>query len=352
MVAALQGTHPTIFALTRVGPDGVSLFFAISGFLICSRLLEEERLTGRISLKGFYIRRACRILPPAMAYLSVIGILSLLGIIVVSRMEWWSSFFFFRNYLPARMINLGWGGYTVHYWSLAVEEHFYLLWPGLLVLVGKRRAPYLAIGLSAAVAIWRWWDYHHLWMAARLPGLLFGSRTDVRLDGLLMGCLGALLLDHSSIRVWATKHLRNWTLAMCMALYSLIQIFARHHYYSIWESMLLAAMVVITVTHPQSFAGKILEHPVLRFVGRLSYSLYLWQELFAVPEGKVPLRWLQSAPLSLVALVIVASLSYKFVERPMIRLGHMLAPPPTAGRQDLEQRTTFRPTQSLNPDSA
>jgi len=56
---------PRVFALTRVGPNGVSLFFAISGFLICSRLLEEERAYGVISLRGFYVRRACRILPPA-----------------------------------------------------------------------------------------------------------------------------------------------------------------------------------------------------------------------------------------------------------------------------------------------
>src|ERR1700722_2970278 len=57
------------YSFLRTGPNGVSLFFAISGFLICSRLLEEEQLFGRISLKGFYLRRACRILPPPLFYL-------------------------------------------------------------------------------------------------------------------------------------------------------------------------------------------------------------------------------------------------------------------------------------------
>src|SRR5882672_3127641 len=77
--------HPRLLAFTHAGPNGVSLFFAISGFLICSRLLEEYGSFGHISLGGFYIRRACRILPPAMFYLCAIAVLSALGLIVVSQ---------------------------------------------------------------------------------------------------------------------------------------------------------------------------------------------------------------------------------------------------------------------------
>ncbi len=101
--------YPKLVRFTHIGPNGVSLFFAISGFLICSRLLEESRVFGRINLHGFYIRRACRILPPALFYLIVIGVLSVLGLIVVSPGEWWSSVLFFRNYLPGDWISQGWG---------------------------------------------------------------------------------------------------------------------------------------------------------------------------------------------------------------------------------------------------
>ena len=131
--------HRWLFALTRIGANGVSLFFAISGFLICSRLLEEQSAFGRISLKGFYIRRACRILPAALAYLMFITLLAFLGYIALDRREFWATLFFWRNYLPKGWIHRGWGGYTVHYWSLAVEEHFYLIWPILLVATGNER---------------------------------------------------------------------------------------------------------------------------------------------------------------------------------------------------------------------
>jgi peptidoglycan/LPS O-acetylase OafA/YrhL len=109
---------------------GVSIFFGISGLLICSRLLQEETAHGRISLKGFYVRRGFRILPPVAGYLLVIGMLSLFHFISVSPREWIASLLFFRNYgfLVGTAAKYDW--YTFHFWSLAVEEHFYLILPG------------------------------------------------------------------------------------------------------------------------------------------------------------------------------------------------------------------------------
>lgn len=336
----LQSTHPTIFTFTRVGANGVSLFFAISGFLICSRLLEEQTLTGRISLGGFYVRRAFRILPPALTYLVVIGLLGLCGLITVSSWEWWSSVFFFRNYLPPSLIHPGWGGYTVHYWSLAVEEHFYLLWPALLVLAGRKNARYLAGGMAVLVSCWRWWDFHHAWVDKHLPGLLFGSRTDVRLDGLLLGCMAALLLADARNRAWAVRNLKWSVWWGCVAVYALIQVLSRHHYYSLWESLLLTVIVVTTVLRPENWIGRVLEYPVMRWIGRLSYSLYIWQEFFASHETNSVLSILQGFPINMVLLFAIAWVSYQLIERPLMRLGHRLAPPPTPGRLDLSTQTT------------
>ncbi|MGD0416480.1 MAG: acyltransferase [Terriglobales bacterium] len=329
--------YPKLMSFTHVGPNGVSLFFAISGFLICSRLLEEDRAFGQISLGGFYIRRACRILPPALFYLIVIGVLALCGLIIVSPWELWSSALFFRNYLPPHWVSRGWGGYTVHYWSLAVEEHFYLFWPAALVFLGKKRARWVALWLAFAIAAWRTWDFHRHWFDRLIPGLLFGCRTDVRLDALLLGCVAALILDDHSVRTAFCHRFKPWMWWVSAASYVAVQLVylgQRSRSYSLLESVLLPWVVVGTVYGPKMFITTLLESRPLKWIGRLSYSLYLWQQLFSIRAGSI-LSILQTPPLSIVMIFLCAWLSYRFIERPFIRWGHRLAPPLTEGRDDL-----------------
>lgn len=90
-----------------------------------------------------------------------------------------------------------------------------------------------------------------------------------------MGCLAALLLTKPKFRSWAVRNLGWPVWTLCVALYVGIQLVARHHYYSIWESILLSVMVVATVLDPATWIGRILERPVMVWTGRLSYSLYL-----------------------------------------------------------------------------
>jgi peptidoglycan/LPS O-acetylase OafA/YrhL len=319
----------------RLGPNGVSLFFAISGFLICTRLLEERKLTGRISLKGFYIRRAFRILPPAFAYVCVIAVLGAVGLLAVTRIEVWSSLFFFRNYVPASWITNGWGGYTIHFWSLAVEEHFYLIWPALLILFGLRYSTWAAGSFAVSVAMWRWWSLSNDWIGDRLPGLMFYSRTDIRLDGLLLGCLVAMLVFHERSGKWIAQKFKRAVWFALALTYVLTQAVRGHHFYTIWESAILALLVAGTVLDANSWVGRFLELPLCKWIGRLSYSLYLWQELFLIPGGRGALSNLQIFTIGLILTFGMAVLSYRFLERPLIRLGHQLAKPASPGRQDI-----------------
>jgi len=328
--------YPKLMRFTHAGPNGVSLFFAISGFLICSRLLEEHRAHGKISLAGFYVRRACRILPPALFYLIAIGFLSFCGLILVSPWEWWSSLFLFRNYLPPSLIRQGWGGYTVHYWSLAVEEHFYLLWPAVLVFAGKARARWVALSWAISVGLWRTWDLHHRWLNRWIPGLLFGCRTDVRLDALLMGCLAALLLDDRSIRAAFSERFKPWMWWLSVGGYLAIQLAyasRQSRGYSLAESSLLPLVIAGTVYGPTTFVTIVLELPFMKWIGRLSYSLYLWQQLFTVSVPAFPI--LRRPLVGTGMTFLCAWLSYRLIERPFIRWGHHLAPPLTEGREDL-----------------
>jgi peptidoglycan/LPS O-acetylase OafA/YrhL len=329
-----QGALPntTWHALTRYGALGVDLFFGISGLLICSRLLEEEERRGRISLAGFYIRRFCRILPPYFMYLLVVGVAGLLGVFAIHRSEFLSCVFFVRNYLPAPY-NLGW--YTAHLWSLAVEEHFYLLWPGILFLAGSRRARPLVIVLALALAAWRVLEFRLQLVPRLLPGALFYERTDIRLDALLWGCAAALALR---VPAWRAS-LERWlsTGAWLLLVAAFVGCVAYHPPLAmLWQSILIPLVLLGPVLHPAGYMGRFLETGVMRWVGRVSYSLYLWQQLFLVgaqAAHPLPLGLLQSLPLNLAALLACAALSYYAIERPMIRVGHRLAAPVTPGRE-------------------
>ena len=114
------------------GGWGVTVFFVISGFLITHLLVLEETRSGRISLGAFYARRALRILPPALAYLAVVAVAAFAGWVRVTPTDLLSSVFFFRNLTQSPDL------YTAHFWSLSIEEQFYLCWPLTLKLVAPQ----------------------------------------------------------------------------------------------------------------------------------------------------------------------------------------------------------------------
>jgi peptidoglycan/LPS O-acetylase OafA/YrhL len=315
--------HWVHYVLIGSGVKGVQLFFAISGFLITSRLIEERNSFGRISLKRFYVRRVCRILPPAMTYLLVFALLGVTGFVPFQWKYWLSAVCFFRNYMPV-------GGGTVldiHYWTLSVEEQFYLIWPALLVSFGIYRAKYTASFLIFAVWIWRWIASNHIWGASVGQG--DWSRSDMCFDGLLVGCFFALALESPQLKRWLAKYLSVGAVAAVIAI---ILVSGGRTYTPggrTIQSTLMPVLIVATILNPQTWLGRLLEIPVLRWIGRLSYSLYIWQQLFAFQ------KFLPSYALQFVALFGVAAVSFYWIEKPMIRLGYRSAPPPSLGHRDL-----------------
>ena len=328
-------SSPIWYSLSQHGVFGVDLFFGISGLLICGRLLDENERTGGLSLGSFYIRRVFRILPPAFAYLAIIGLFALAGAIVVTPREWLSSVFFSRNYIVMPP-DSGW--YTGHFWSLAVEEHFYLIWPAALLSLGSSRArrytPLIAIG----VAIWRAADFH-LFHGQIWPGVLSDSiylRTDTRFDGLLWGCWIALIVSVPAYREIIARRLSATVitgllvaLVACIALNPPLQM--------AWESFLVPLILVGTVLNPTMLFSRILELSPIRWIGRISYSLYIWQQLFLVTSKMprpLPFGRIQEWPLNLVAVFVCASASYYLLERPLVALGHSLSTSRQARRDE------------------
>ncbi len=319
----IRWPFPVLVQVGQYGAMGVHLFFALSGFLITRRLIEEHQRTGWIDWKAFYIRRVFRILPPAFLYLAAAAGLGLgLHVIAMDRMQLIASAFFFRNYLTETGPN-SW--YTLHFWSLAVEEHFYLLWPAVLVLAGLRKARFAVAPLALLIALWRGLDGHYQWVAALNP-LLKDSvrRTDYRLDILLWGCAAALFWSEPRFREWV----RRWAgSAMVGAVLAATAACLWWHPpgYLVALAILMALLPVATVARPDSWVGRILEWGPVSFVGRISYSLYLWQELFFPIFGVQPtLGWLQVFPWNLAPAFGVAAMSYYLVERPFIAWGRVL----------------------------
>jgi peptidoglycan/LPS O-acetylase OafA/YrhL len=308
------------------GFRGVDIFFAISGILITSKLLEEEQASGRISLRRFYVRRAFRILPPVVVYLLAIAGLAALGLIIVSPKEWLASLFFYRNYSSLYHIEqtrqLPW--FTTHFWSLSIEEHFYLLLPALLLFTrGKVRIVTLTV-LSFCVIVHRQLELaHRSWFSIQF-------HTDVRLDALMIPALFAVISHSDAYGKRFNSFIRKWHFVFVLCFLVFVWWPEGSSLQASAISLFTPGVVLGTVLKSESLGTRILEWTPLRFVGRISYSLYLWQQLFFTQrflEGQ-PLGRLEAWPLNFVLTLLLAVLSYYLVERPFVRLGHRLTRAP------------------------
>jgi peptidoglycan/LPS O-acetylase OafA/YrhL len=322
----LFARHPGLMHVAAHGNIGVDIFFAISGFLICGLLLEEFTRTGDISLRGFYIRRFFRILPPYYAALAAICAVSLFTGIRINDSDLPSCLLFFRNYLPLGMDEPG-GFYTAHFWSLAVEEHFYLLWPALLIIVKPKHAAKVAFPLAMLVLAWRELQMH----AGLLPGIHVVpnalTATDTRIDALLWGCLAALYFPKIKRTFERVQFSQLW---LPILVFVLAADKIRTPSVVFLHAILLPLLILSTVIQPASLLGRVLEWQPLRWIGTLSYSLYLWQELFLPLQSMQAhgaFHYLQQWPWNVPAILVCAVLSRYLIEVPTTRWGHRLSAP-------------------------
>jgi peptidoglycan/LPS O-acetylase OafA/YrhL len=321
-IAGTRGAPAVFDRLEHLGNLGVKVFFVISGFLITTLLLKEFDRTGRIGLKGFYLRRSIRIFPAFYVYVAVILVLNGLGYVALREGDWLHALTYTMNYHEHRAWELN------HLWSLAVEEQFYLLWPALLCLLGPRRAlvcAAAAVVLAPPVRMLMWYrlDASPSAMTRHFQAVM---------DSLATGCLLAGCHNWLGARRWylAVLSSRFFLLLPLAALLAILAIAAgrdRGPYYVAGQTIANLAIAVCIdryVRFPGCLTGRLLNTRPFVFVGVLSYSLYLWQEPFLNPMDETSAY--ATFPRNVVFAVLAALASYYLVERPFLKLK------PTDGR--------------------
>ncbi len=302
------------------GSLGVDLFFALSGFLITYLAVQEAHTSGGFRLRAFWVRRFFRIVPLAWTYAALFLAAALAGwrnAPLPPRDVIAGSFLFYLNY----MLGLGRVPWLLgHLWTLAIEMQFYFLWAVVLKLARPRFLPAIALTGIFLVILCR--------LTAGLTGFgLDPFRLEARGDSLLWGALFGSILAADAGRRWLEAWIRPWGFLPLLLLLGFVA--DRHPFgFATFQPLLCALLITTTVLHSARTGFCWMENDALRFLGRISFSIYIWQEVFTGAESLDPhALWaaLLLPPLGLLWIIPIACVSYRYIELPGMRLGYALA---------------------------
>jgi peptidoglycan/LPS O-acetylase OafA/YrhL len=318
-LATMPKMPPWLFrAIATLGNAGlgVSFFFVISGYLITHLLLRELSLSGTVSFHNFYIRRVTRIFPAFYCYLSFVSLAAGFRWIKLSAVDVLMAATFTWNYLPFGT-GSWWLGQT---WSLCIEEQFYLLWPVTLVSLGPKKAAWLAaliILLEPPIRI----ASYILWPSyrSRIPVMLH-----TRADLLMFGCLLALMQENVRFRETLVRFTRPAYLAALATFLFIVEPvltdYLRGGYVlSVGWTLEGAsiAMIVFGLMRPfKSVIWSIFNSRPMNWLGKRSYGLYLWQQLFLTRKNATIAGLF---PINIIAALIMSAASFRFIEEPVMR---------------------------------
>ena len=326
-VLAVFASHAHVPGFS-LGGMGVDVFFVLSGYLITSILLDEIARTGAISLPRFYLRRIRR-LTPALLLLCV-------AYACIAPFVWpeWSasehaglsalSFFYLMDYARAFWID---HNPLVHTWSLAVEEHFYLVWPLVLLAMAKWVPTRQWLGALAAAYL-----AATLWRCASIELTGWAAtyfRFDTRLSALMLGSLLAVLLKDNEATarerwIWGAVPVIVAGVAASLAIVRYDGAETTGGWATLGivlaEAAALFAILTVVQCHRAGASNvltRMLSFAALTYVGRISYGLYLYHHPFTY--GLWGNHWIVIVAISLPAALLVSVLSYHLVEQPVLR---------------------------------
>lgn len=312
-----------LISVFGAGAHGVDLFFALSAYLITSLLLRERDLRGTIDLRGFYFRRILRIWP---LYLSFVAFAAVIGKFLPAQ-HLGVSYVLGFTFMAGNWIYVFQGlpqSFAIPLWTVSIEEQFYLTWPLALCKATPRRLAIFAIGLLLLAHVLRTW----MVIAGAVANAMEYS-TFTRLDPIALGILVALVADRLPLFLsWQRWALVMFGLSACIAAYAMSAL-ENHATVSTWYlaashsltsiGSVAVMLAVLGATH-SFFRDK-----ALIYLGKISYGLYVIHEFAHLLARQIfpaasPMRVLMQSGISLAITVILAAVSYRWLETPFLRL--------------------------------
>lgn len=307
------------------GYQGVLIFFVLSGFLITNILKSEYALSGKINYAKFYYRRALRIWPASYAVILATALFSAIRLINVAWQQSVFAALHLWNYSgPLGLTEIHashpdgvW--YFGHFWTLSLEEQFYWVWPPLLIFLLRRKDDRILPALIISIPIVRMATY------VFFPGLrdYLGMMLHTGVDAMLIGCYIALKKE----KIYSIMDSSKYTSTICSILIFIL-LFAippiANNYGGYWNATygrtieaILAGILMLSVINIKDFwLSKILRTRIFLFIGTISFSLYLWQQIFL----GINLPFAFKFPFNILQAIAAASLSYWLIEMPFLRI--------------------------------
>jgi peptidoglycan/LPS O-acetylase OafA/YrhL len=310
------------------GGLGVTIFFVLSGYLITTLMRIEHARSGSISYRGFYLRRLLRLMPPLFIVVAAAGLLAAVSAIDggFTSGGLFSALFYFGNYHVISHDFHGMPAGIGLVWSLAIEEHYYLLYPPLAALILRVGRVGLSVSvlsvLCAAVLAWRYWLVFHGGSEAYLT-----MATDTRVDAILIGCLMALLRNPWLDPVPAPRALYDWgTAAVCVAVLmgTLLyrdEVFRLTARYTL-QSLAIAPLIYLAVARADRLPFRWLNARPLVYIGTISYTVYLSHHVILLGLAKhwPQMSWIWLTLVGAVLTLSVAEPMRRWVEQPCATL--------------------------------
>ncbi|MEI8234494.1 MAG: acyltransferase [Verrucomicrobiota bacterium] len=319
-----------IFKWLFDGNLGVRFFFIISGFLITYLMIAESEREGSVNLKHFYLRRAFRILPVYFAFLGVLFLLQIFTPFRQSALAWGGCLTFTRDFIDGTQADLQ---ISRHLWSLSVEEQFYLLWPCVFSLMHKMKLKHClwwAIVFPICFSpIFRVVDHWRSYPAFLNP--LFANFSFFKyFDSIAVGCGGALLFARyrdqiKRFLIADSRVIEGVSIALILVPYLLDHLmvarFVTIPFGPTMQAFGFSTLLLKSLIMPHARVYRALNYPFVRTLGVLSYSIYIWQQIFWTRPLEFGLEsvWWMSFPGMLVSSIGVAAFSYVCLERPFIK---------------------------------